>query len=76
MIINETLFREFRTRYGARAGELIIFYTNVRDLADDRVIRALYSQRSYYRYRHTLVRDGYLNIDEFRSIGGGPAQWM
>lgn len=75
MVIDETLYAELRGRYGSVAGELIIFYTHVKQYQDDRIVRALYPQRTYYNYRHILVRDGYLSLDEFRSIGGGTAYW-
>ena len=74
MIIDDTLYREFRQRYRA-AAELTIFYTQVKQYRDDRIIRALYPETTYYRYRHTLIRDGYLSLDDFRSKGGGQAYW-
>ena len=76
MIIDDTLYREFRGRYGWAAGEMVIFYTQVKNYADDRILRALYAETTYYRYRHKLVRDGYLSLDDFKSKGGGPAQWI
>lgn len=72
MYVNESLYREFHARYGTRAADLILFYTQTK-LYGDKFLRAWYPQRTYYRYRHTLVTDGYLSVDEFESIGGRKA---
>jgi hypothetical protein len=74
MLIDDTLYQEFRQRYGTIAADLIIFYTQL-GLYGDKFLRMWYPERTYYRYRHTLVRDGYLSIDQFRSKGGGVAYW-
>jgi hypothetical protein len=74
MLIDETLYHEFRMRYGTVAAELIIFYTQ-KKLYDDSFLRSWYPRATYYRYRHILVRDGYLSLDEFKSIGGGKPYW-
>ena len=72
MHVNESLYREFYQRYGAKAADLIIFYTQM-TLYGDAFVRGWYPQSSYYSMRHTLVRDGYLDITVFRSLGGGRA---
>lgn len=74
MVIDDTLYQEFRQRYGTVAADLIIFYTQAK-LYGDSFLRLWYPQATYYRYRHTLVRDGYLSLDGFKSIGGGKPYW-
>lgn len=66
MIIEESLFEEFRRRYGNVGANLVIFYTMVKSYGD-MVVRMYFPVRSYYRYREALIRDGYLTWDDFRS---------
>ncbi len=66
MIIDETLFHEFRERYGSVWAQLVIFHTQVKLHGNSPVLRALYPERTYYHYRNILVRDGYLTMDDFR----------
>lgn len=73
VVINDTLYNEFAHRYGVtNANSLIIFYQQCKNFGD-KFLRLWYNERTYYRYRHTLVRDGYLHVTEFLGKGGGPA---
>lgn len=66
MEIDEALYYRFRRRYGTLAANLIIFYTKCKS-HDDRHLREHYSERSYYRYRHKLLGDGYLTVADFQA---------
>lgn len=73
VLVDENLYNEFARRYGVRnASNLIIFYHQCKEYGDG-FLRLWYNERTYYRYRHRLVRDGYLQVDEFLGKGGGPA---
>lgn len=66
MVIDDTLFQEFRQRYGTIAGDLIIFYHQLLQYGDN-FVRAWYPQATYYRYRNALISGGYLYLIDFKS---------
>lgn len=59
--------KRFKEHYGMDLGiNLVFFYTNVVTTRNDRAIRMMYPERTYYNYRNILIRDGFLSLDDFR----------
>lgn len=76
LYIIDSDMERFTKRYGMDLGmNLVFFYTNVVTTRDDREIRMMYPERTYYTYRRILIRDGFLTLDDFRAKGGGTARW-
>lgn len=70
LIIDGKLYCEFCKRYGTlRANHLIIFYAQCKQYGDT-FLRQLYREQTYYFFRKTLIKGGYLRFGCFHTEKG------